>query len=484
MAFNGSAIKTLLDGAVAKGALHGVAAVVVDRNGLLFHHAAGEAGEHTLFRNASMTKAVATTAALQLVEQGRLNLDASVESILPEFGLLTVLDGFDGDQPRLRAPASKATVRQLMTHTAGLGYFFANEKLLRYHALTSEPNPLSGQKRSLSVPLVNDPGTAWEYGTNTDWLGLVVEKLAGQSLGNYVRQHVYGPLGMNDSTFAPSAEQRGRLLRLMQRQADGSLAPSPHDLPPTSEWDAGGHGSYGTIQDYGRFVHAWLNDGAGMLQPATVQMALQDHLGLIKLPALMKSTTPELSNTVPAPPFPQTWGLGFQLTLVDLPGMRSRGTADWAGVFNSYYWIDRSKGIGGILMTQLLPFFDMPVVETLMAFEMAVYEQVGAAVPAAGDAAPPERRAAPQDRRTAGSSPLTAFTWWHAAHLQRHSPQRPRLGPSTSRRHPPLPQARIAARVANAARSSRRRQSFSSSLRLIQSAARVPAAPDSRYRLT
>jgi len=376
MAFDGSAIVALLDGAVSKGTVHGVAAVVVDRSGQQFHHAAGEAGERTLFRNASMTKAVATTAALQLLEQGRLSLESTVESILPEFGQLSVLDGFDGDQPRLRPPSSKATVRQLMTHSAGLGYFFLNEKLLRYHALTGEPNPLSGLRRSLSVPMVNDPGTAWEYGVNTDWLGLVVEKLSGQSLGSYLRQFVYGPLGMNDSTFAPSAEQRERLLRVMQRQPDGQLAPSPHDLPPTSEWDAAGHGSYGTVQDYGRFVQAWLNDGAGILKPATVEMALQNHLGQIQPPTLIKSMLPELSNDVPAFPVPQTWGLGFHVVLADLPGMRSRGTGDWAGLFNSYYWIDRSTGIGGVLMTQLLPFFDMPVVDMLMGFEMAVYQQV------------------------------------------------------------------------------------------------------------
>ena len=383
MAFDGSAIKALLDGVVAKGALHGVAAVVVDRNGQLFHHAAGEARADTLFRNASMTKAVATTAALQLVEQGRLSLDASVASILPEFGRLQVLDGFDGDKPRLRPPASQATVRQLMTHTGGLGYFFLNEKLVRYHELTGEPTALTGLKRSLSVPLVNDPGTAWEYGVNTDWLGLVIEKISGQSLGSYLGQHVYGPLKMNDSTFTPSDAQRARLLRVMQRQADGRLAPSPHDLPPTSEWDAGGHGSYGTVQDYGRFVRAWLDDGAGILKPATVQLALQNHLGAIKLPELMKSMVPELSNDVPALPVPQGWGLGFHLTLADLPGMRSNGTGDWAGVFNSYYWIDRTRGVGGVLMTQLLPFFDLRVIETLMGFEMAVYQQVGSVLPAA-----------------------------------------------------------------------------------------------------
>lgn len=181
MAFDGSAIRTLLDAAASKGAVHGIAALVVDRNGPLFHHAAGEAHERTLFRNASMTKAVATTGALQLVEQGRLDLDAPVASILPEFGRLQLLEGFDGDQPRLRAPARPATVRQLMTHTAGLGYFFTNDKLMRYLTLTGEPSPLSGEKRSLSAPTVNDPGTLWEYGVNTDWLGLVVENSAGSA---------------------------------------------------------------------------------------------------------------------------------------------------------------------------------------------------------------------------------------------------------------------------------------------------------------
>jgi CubicO group peptidase (beta-lactamase class C family) len=383
MTFDGSAIKALLDNAVAKGAVHGIAAVVVDRSGPLFHHAAGEAGQHTMFRNASMTKAVATTAALQFVEKGLLSLDATVESILPEFSQLQVLDGFDGDTPRLRAPASQATVRQLMTHSAGLGYFFYNEKLMRYHELTGEPTPLTGLKCSFSIPLVNDPGTAWEYGSNTDWLGLIVEKLSGQSFGSYLKQHVYEPLGMHASTFAPSAEQRDRLLRVMQREADGTLTPSKIDLPPTSEWDAAGHGSYGTVQDYGRFLQAWLNDGAGILQPATVQMALQNHLGQIKLPKLAKSTMPGLSNDVRASPVPQGWGLGFHLTLADVPGMRSNGTGDWCGIFNSYYWIDRSKGIGAVLMTQLLPFFDMPVIETLLGFEMAVYQQVGTAVSAA-----------------------------------------------------------------------------------------------------
>jgi methyl acetate hydrolase len=383
MTFDGSAIKTLLDDAVSRGAIDGIAAMVVDRNGPLFHHAAGEAGPQTMFRNASMTKAVATTAALQWVERGQLSLDATVESILPEFGQLQVLEGFDGEEPRLRPPASRATVRQLMTHTAGLGYYFFNKKLLRYHEVTGEPNPLSGLRRSFSLPLVNDPGTAWEYGTNTDWLGLIVEKLSGQSLGSYLKEHVYGPLGMHDTTFAPSAEQRARLLRVMQREPDGTLAPSTVELPGAPEWEAAGHGSYGTVQDYGRFMQAWLNDGAGILEPGTVQLALQNHLGQIRLPELLETAIPEISNNVPAPGVPLGWGLGFQLTLADVPGRRSSGSGDWAGVFNTYYWIDRTRGIAGVLMTQVLPFFDLPVIETLIGFENEVYRQVGAAVPAA-----------------------------------------------------------------------------------------------------
>ena len=130
-------------------------------------------------------------------------------------------------------------------------------------------------------------------------------------------------------------------------------------------------------------MQAWLADGAGILKPATVELAVQDHLGGIKVPEVLKTQTPILCNDIVAAPVPQSWGLGFHLTLANVPGMRSAGTADWAGIFNSYYWIDRKKGIGGVLMTQMLPFFDARVVETLIGFETAVYQQVGAVVPAA-----------------------------------------------------------------------------------------------------
>lgn len=212
------------------GTFSGVAAIVVDRDGVLYEGTAGEAGRHTMFRNASMTKALATTGALQLVEQGRLDLDATVESILPQFGELQVLDGFDGDSPRLRAPRTKATIRQLATHTAGCGYFFLNEDLLRYAELTGLPSPLTGLKASLMGPLARDPGTLWEYGVNTDWLGLVVEAVSGQTLDVYLAEHLFGPLAMKDATFSPTDEQRARLMPIMARTPSGGLVAVDIDL--------------------------------------------------------------------------------------------------------------------------------------------------------------------------------------------------------------------------------------------------------------
>ena len=385
MSFDGEDIDRLLGAGVEAGTWHGVVAVVVDRDGVLYEGAAGQADTRTMFRNASMTKAVATTGALQLVEQGRLELDAQVESVLPEFAELQLIEGYDGDRPILRAPSSKPTIRQLMTHTAGLGYFFTNELLFEYFATDGLPSPLEGRRSSLDAPLVNDPGTVWEYGVNTDWLGLAIERITGQSLGEYLAEHVYGPLGMSDSTFAPTAEQRSRLLPLMARTPDGGLAPTDIELPADAEWDAAGHGSYGTAGDYARFVRAWLRDGEldgqRILAADTVALAFSDQIEGIALPELMRSCMPELSNDVPTLPVPQGWGLGFHLVKVDLPGMRSAGSGGWSGLFNTYYWIDRAAGIGGVIMTQVLPFFDARIVEAVFGFEIAAYAQVGAAVP-------------------------------------------------------------------------------------------------------
>jgi methyl acetate hydrolase len=193
-----------------------------------------------------------------------------------------------------------------------------------------------------------------------------------------LQERIWGPLGMTDTSFAPSAEQQRRLMPVWQRQADGSLAPSPHDLPQHPEFWAAGHGSYGTGRDFARFIAMLLAGGAPAVRTETLDLAFTDQLAGVPLPERSISTEPELVNEFDAPPFPQTWGLGFQITTVDLEGMRHAGTGDWAGLFNSFFWVDRAAGVGAVLLTQVLPFFDASVVELLIGFEQAVYAAVGA----------------------------------------------------------------------------------------------------------
>jgi methyl acetate hydrolase len=384
------AIDELLQSACAEGVLPGVVALVADRDGLVYEGAAGRlrldndapAQADTLFRIASMTKALTSVAALQLIGQGRLELGQTVASVIPAFGELQLLEGFDGDEPRLRELSRQPTIQQLLTHTSGLSYWFGNPDLLRWHEVTGAPDPMTGLRRCLDAPLVAEPGERWEYGVNTAWLGLVVEAVAGQPLDDYLAEHVFGPLGMTDSTFNPTAAQRERLMGIHERTPDGGLAPSDIEILEDPELAFGGEGAYATAGDYVRFLRAVLRggelDGARILRPETVDLMFTDHLEGAPLPEIMRSAIPELTNDVPALPFRQGWGLGFHLLLEDIPGMRRAGTGDWAGLFNSYYWVDRTSGITAAIFTQLLPFYDARMVDTLLQFEQAVYAEVGA----------------------------------------------------------------------------------------------------------
>lgn len=389
-AFDAGPIDELLQAAVDSGAFPGLVAVVTARDGLLYQGAAGRLSidgdepvtADTVFRLASATKAIATVGLLTLVDRGQVDLDATVASYVPEFAELAVLDGFDGDQPRLRPPAAEPTVRQLLSHCSGLGYFFLSPELLRWHEVTGTPTILDagGPLAGIRTPLVDDPGARWEYGVNVDWAGQIVERVSGQGLDAYLDEHVLGPLGMGDTSFTLDDAQRSRLMALHARTPDGGLALSPFDLPVDPEYWAGGHGLYATGRDYARFMAMLLGegelDGVRVLQAETVQAAFTDQLAGAPLPEVMRSTVPELANDVPALPVNQGWGLGFHLVLEDLHGMRRAGTGDWAGLFNLYYWIDRASGVAAMIMTQMLPFFDADVVATVVEFEQAVYAQV------------------------------------------------------------------------------------------------------------
>ncbi len=383
---NSAAIDGLLEQAVGAGSLPGVVAMVGDRKGTLYEGVYGRlsvdsdvpARADTMFWIASMTKAVVSVAALQLIERGELELEQPVAEILPAFGELPILDGFDGDVPRVRAATRPVTLRHLFTHTSGCGYWFDNPDVLRYHRVTGVPDPLSGSAEMLRVPRLFEAGERWEYGTSVDWLGLVVEKVGGADLDTHVRAHICTPLGMLDTTFDPSGAQRDRLMAIHDARPGQPLRLSSIALPEEQEIWSGGGGLYSTAGDYLRFMRALLRggelDGERILRPETVELAFTDHLQGAPLPADgTHSAVPELSNDVPALPFKQGFGLGFNLMLEDIPGMRRAGTGNWAGLCNSYYWIDHASGIAATLMTQVLPFFDPGVVQTLLGFEAAAY---------------------------------------------------------------------------------------------------------------
>jgi CubicO group peptidase (beta-lactamase class C family) len=377
-----SRIDGLLEQSVSDRVVPGVVAIAGHRDGLLYEGAAGLMSVDTVIWVASMTKALVSVAALQLIEQGRLELEQPVADVLPAFGELQVLEGFDGDEPRLRPPTCQATIRNLLTHTSGMSYWFANPDVLRYHELTGIPEPTTCERAVFKMPLIADPGTRWEYGISTDWLGQVIESVSGTDLAAYCHEHLFSPLGMADTTFSPTDAQSARMMPIHFRTPDGGLVPIPLGPPPEPEFWSGGAGAFTTAGNYLRFMRALLRggelDGERILRPETVDLAFTDHLDGIEIPELIESAVPELTNDIPSMPVAQGFGLGFHLVLEDMPGMRCAGTGDWAGLFNCYYWIDRKTGVAGAFLTQVLPFFDARIVEASLAFEEAVYAEVSA----------------------------------------------------------------------------------------------------------
>jgi CubicO group peptidase (beta-lactamase class C family) len=231
------------------------------------------------------------------------------------------------------------------------------------------------------MPLVSDPGTSWDYGTSYDWLGLVIEAIAGQDLDTHCKESVFGPLGMVDATFDPTDEQRARAMTVHSRLPDGGLVATPFEITEP-EFFSGGGGASATGRDYLRFMRMLLRggelDGERVLRPETVATAFTDHLRGVPQPEVIVSAVPELTNDIASLPIAQGFGLGFHLVLEDLPGMRRAGTGDWAGLANCYYWIDRASGVAGAFLTQVLPFFDARILETSAGFEQTVYAEVGA----------------------------------------------------------------------------------------------------------
>jgi methyl acetate hydrolase len=383
----GDDIDRLLSDAAISGSVPGVVALAADRSGTCYQGAFGRRSPladgtpmtlDTVFRIASMTKAVTGVAAMQCVERGQLSLDQPAGEIMPELADPWVLDGFDGDgRPRLRSARRKITLRQLLTHTAGFVYHVWNAELNRYVETTGVPSVLSGKLAALNMPLAFEPGERWEYGINIDWAGRMVETVSGQDLDAYMREHIFAPLGMHDTGFMPNADQTARSVQAHSRNPDGSLEPIPPQPQTIPEFFAGGGGLCSTGPDYLAFLRMLLNggtlDGARILKPETIALMAQNQIGELNVQP-MKSQAPTVSNDAEFfPGMVKKWGLSWLINTEDVPGRRSAGSLAWAGLFNTYYWLDPRKQVTGVLLTQILPFADPTVLRLLDGFETAVY---------------------------------------------------------------------------------------------------------------
>lgn len=378
-------IDSVIRDAVATGALPCIVAMAATRDGVIYQGAHGPrtigtddpVSLDTPFRLHSMTKAVTAVAAMQLVEQGRLALDAPLAPLLRELADRQVLTGFDADgQPILAAATRPITLRHLLTHTAGFSYDMWNAGTLRYQKATGTPGSGSGKRASLLQPLAFEPGTRWQYSIAIDYAGLVVEAASGMSLEEYFRAHIFAPLGMADTTFIQSEDQRARRVTMHKRQPDGSIAPIVLDRPEVAEYLNGGGGLFGTVPDYLTFTRCLLAGGAPLLRPETFALMAANAMGNLRVEKLV-AAMPALVNDVEFwPGTDKTWGLSFLINTVPTPEGRSAGSLAWAGLSNLYYWIDRTRGVTGVFASQMLPFYDVRAVEAFQAFERAVYDAV------------------------------------------------------------------------------------------------------------
>ncbi|MDH4564988.1 serine hydrolase domain-containing protein [Pseudomonas sp. BN411] len=383
-----SSLNHLLDAATAgQQRVPGVVAAVVGRDGLVYEGASGQrtlgqAGAMTtdsVFAMFSTTKAITATAVLQLVEEGLLDLDAPARDYVPIIDELKVLEGFDSDStPRLRPPRKQITTRMLLLHTAGLGYEFFNENYKRLSQEQGQPSIISGSLAALKTPLLFEPGEQWEYGSNIDWAGLVVEAITGKRLGEVMQQRIFEPLGMTDTAFTMTPSMLQRRAGMHQREEDGSLTVLEDlILPQDPEVHMGGHGLYSTVKDYCQFIRAWLNDGQGdhgrILKPETIRFAEMNGLESLKIKAL-PGVIPNISKTAEFfPGMPKSWALSFMVNEKDAPTGRPAGSLAWAGLANLFYWIDRKNGIGGFWATQILPFVDPVSTNSYLEFETTAY---------------------------------------------------------------------------------------------------------------
>ena len=380
-----SYIDSMLRAATRAAEVPGVVALAATDSGIVYEGIFGQRRLHeapamtrdTVFRIASMVKLITSVAALQLVEQEKLSLDAPVPDIDPALGSPQVLDGFDARGiPQLRAPHRPISLRHLLTHTSGLSYRLWDAKAARYGKSLDLLTP-EERSRAPRTPLMFDPGERWQYGPSIDWVGRIVESISGEPLDAYFRKHILDPLGMNDTAVVVSPQQRLREASVHRRGPNGSLAPQPLERQSERQSFSGGGGIYSSGPDYLTLIRMLLQggalDGVRILRPDTVALMGQNQIGKIEA-GVLKTTTPALSNDVDFfPGISLKWGLGHMINMQPIPDGRSAGSMTWGGLLNTYYWIDPGRRIAAVFMTQVLPFADKRALQIYRQFERGVY---------------------------------------------------------------------------------------------------------------
>lgn len=382
-------IDSVLAGAVERGEVPGLAAITFDRDQVLYSGTAGKRGlapdAHpmtldTVIWYASMTKATVGAGAMLLVQRGLADLDAPVDKVLPQLANPQVMEGYD-EQGKLRLRPAKGvmTLRHLLTHTAGFGYDIWHSDVSRYMDENGLITLAQCRKASLMVPLLADPGTAWNYGISMDWAGQFIEAIVDKSLGQFLKEELFEPLGMVDTDFGMGASQRARLSDLHQRQTDGSIRTTPHEMAEEPEFHMGGGGEFGTVLDYAKFLQLFLNDGVTstgqrIFTPQTLGLMFSNNIGDLTAGDLHPYIRHLAVDSNFFPTMKQKWGLSFLINPETSPHGRSAGSLSWAGLANSYYWIDPARGVGGIIAAQILPFADPPMLRVYEQFERAFYD--------------------------------------------------------------------------------------------------------------
>jgi methyl acetate hydrolase len=379
-----AAVAGVLDGAVERGDTPGVVGLVVDRDGVLFEGASGRLDiardvplrTDAIFKIASMTKPVTSVAIMMLLEQGKLALDDPVSKYLPGFDKLQVITKFNAaDGTYETRPARRTmTLRHLLTHTSGIGYGFSSPIVARLQE--------GNEKVEWQLPLLHEPGERWTYSASTRVLGLIVEKITGESLETYFQERIFVPLGMIDTSFAVPVAKQSRVITVY-RHADGKFQQQPGGtIPSTPTPPFGGDGGlYSTARDYGQFIRMLLNHGrlgeARILSARSVGVMSRNQIGAVFV-SQQPAADPGLTRPFPLGAARDKFGLGFQVTAPsdDVSKYRSPGSLSWAGIYNTEFWLDPRRGVGGVLMMQYLPFYDEAAIRTLRDFEAAVYEQL------------------------------------------------------------------------------------------------------------